>query len=772
MKQDRIRLLQYASIFLVLYIVVILICGMFISIFNFASVSEEAAPSLVSLIIQSQVTIISIVITLSLVAIQITASQYSSTIVDYIQRHPVFWILVTIYTILTIYGLTILKILSGDSYQQFLGIPLSDYVSLEFGIAVYSLIILVPYLYFTIELLSAKKIIDDFSKDIDKKSILNKDENFNFLFTIIRSSLLKNDLEVATYGLDRLSKIIINVLKNSSKDEIEQINIIYVGKLRELQSLSLSMNFEFITGGICNFHYFTANEVLENNLPLNLELQISALSEIAQQAIKQNSNLIFNTSIHFLNKIALETSQKNRQKEYEQALDSIQFLGQLSINYRNQVIFTLCVDQLKSLALYQITLGSDHEVGRVVFKMGVLLDDAGLQNYSSSLSIFTTAFKEIETEIFAKDMDFEESINILNRHERKLGDLVISSSQMMIFISTIENLKRLFFYSIESKNDKLTTNIISNFHGLLVNGVKSENKDVYIQLMIQLHKEIANCYIKHNETKNFIFFIESCRTIAFYLIENHRNGILFDFLNNLGELEKYLISHDFDEESSQLLNLFYLIGKTGIEKGIFDFTFIAPLEILKDMDYDVFTEDPSQNKSPIFLVIQLLQKSGVSASNKKLVKSTKSTLIYLGRLYATCVKDGYFAGAEKIASGLIDVGSTSFINGVKEAIQVALNQIEHIIKFAEKKEKKITLQDLVSIDIGFGCNAIEGKMPEIAKLCALQILTTIPDLDTSQINMQFKKIFSQLTDVKERAVFTEFKELYQKILSEKQVQST
>ena len=65
-----------------------------------------------------------------------------------------------------------------------------------------------------------------------------------------------------------------------------------------------------------------------------------------------------------------------------------------------------------------------------------------------------------------------------------------------------------------------------------------------------------------------------------YLIENYQTDILFDLINNLGDLEESLIADNFDDESVQITNLLYLIGYQGIEKDQFDPTFIAPIEVL------------------------------------------------------------------------------------------------------------------------------------------------------------------------------------------------
>ena len=67
---------------------------------------------------------------------------------------------------------------------------------------------------------------------------------------------------------------------------------------------------------------------------------------------------------------------------------------------------------------------------------------------------------------------------------------------------------------------------------------------------------------------------------------------------------------------------------------------------------------------------------------------------------------------------------------------------------------------------GLAVSAIEKEMMDVAKLCAIQITSMIPNLEESQINVQLDRIFSRLTDIKEQATFTQFRELYQKTLSE------
>lgn len=67
--------------------------------FNFfpTEPDPDSARYLLSALVQSEAAIIAIVVTLSLVAIQLAATSYSPTIIGIYQKYPYFWLLIIIY---------------------------------------------------------------------------------------------------------------------------------------------------------------------------------------------------------------------------------------------------------------------------------------------------------------------------------------------------------------------------------------------------------------------------------------------------------------------------------------------------------------------------------------------------------------------------------------------------------------------------------------------------------------------------------------------------
>ncbi|MBU7029287.1 MAG: DUF2254 domain-containing protein [Theionarchaea archaeon] len=76
--------------------------------FNLLHTNEESAHYMLSALVQSEAAIIAIVVTLSLVVVQLTASFYSAKITKIFRKSPDLWILMISYIGAMIYSLVVL----------------------------------------------------------------------------------------------------------------------------------------------------------------------------------------------------------------------------------------------------------------------------------------------------------------------------------------------------------------------------------------------------------------------------------------------------------------------------------------------------------------------------------------------------------------------------------------------------------------------------------------------------------------------------------------
>lgn len=76
---------------------------------NVLHTDVDSARYMLSALIQSEAAIVALVVTLSLVAVQLAAQSYSARVIEVFRKAPDLWILMGIYGIAIFYGLGVLK---------------------------------------------------------------------------------------------------------------------------------------------------------------------------------------------------------------------------------------------------------------------------------------------------------------------------------------------------------------------------------------------------------------------------------------------------------------------------------------------------------------------------------------------------------------------------------------------------------------------------------------------------------------------------------------
>jgi hypothetical protein len=175
---------------------------------------------LLSALVQSLAAVIALVITLSLVAVQLAAQSYSARVIDVYKRNPDMWILLGIYIITIFYGLGLIKIVGlGVS-----GINMEGAIFAAYFMGFFAFVCLVPYMLKTLDLLKPSTVIKLLAEEITKENILEYLENSDevdekdpvqSIIDIINSSLDRNDYETVKNGLKAIRNSAIPILENA-----------------------------------------------------------------------------------------------------------------------------------------------------------------------------------------------------------------------------------------------------------------------------------------------------------------------------------------------------------------------------------------------------------------------------------------------------------------------------------------------------------------------------------------------------------------------------
>jgi hypothetical protein len=163
-------------IYFSLFIAVMVALHVSFSYFSFLHTDVDSARDMLSTLIQGEFTVVTLVITLSLVAVQLMAQSYSPRVIETFRRTPDLWILIVIYGFAIFSGLLELKLIEKVNPLINNLSNLEWYVTFSYYFGVFAFVALVPYFWKTFKLLKPSNVIDMLAEDITMENILNATE--------------------------------------------------------------------------------------------------------------------------------------------------------------------------------------------------------------------------------------------------------------------------------------------------------------------------------------------------------------------------------------------------------------------------------------------------------------------------------------------------------------------------------------------------------------------------------------------------------------------
>ncbi len=229
---------QYCILFTILAFIIIIWNIVNIS-FNSFEINDTSARYLLSALVQSLATIIAIVITLTLVAVQLTASAYSPRVIDVFKENKMWWLLVW-YGLSIFSGLFVLGMIGGKysiSNSWCIIVPLEICVFFAYSMGIIAFAGLFWHIGNVITLLKPENIIEKLSEGITTEKILKfieseekqrvdrtqpvKDDPLQPILDIIHVSIMKYDFESAKHGLEAITDRTIEICNSNKYSDIE-----------------------------------------------------------------------------------------------------------------------------------------------------------------------------------------------------------------------------------------------------------------------------------------------------------------------------------------------------------------------------------------------------------------------------------------------------------------------------------------------------------------------------------------------------------------------
>jgi hypothetical protein len=135
--------------YLVIYIIIVIPIHLILSHLGFLYTNLDSARYMLSALVQSEAAILGIVITLSLIVMQLAAQSYSIRIADLINKNSHdFIILISIYGLAIFYGLLILKLIGDFNLKNF-----ELFINIAYYFGIFAFFALTPYIDNTINMI-------------------------------------------------------------------------------------------------------------------------------------------------------------------------------------------------------------------------------------------------------------------------------------------------------------------------------------------------------------------------------------------------------------------------------------------------------------------------------------------------------------------------------------------------------------------------------------------------------------------------------------------
>ena len=244
------------------------VIALIFSCFHLVHTEPTSARYMLSALVQSQAAIVAIVVSLTLIAVQHTASAYSPRVIRIFRDNPDMWILLLFYGFSIFYGLLVLKMIRGaeDTSQIVISnISPEAYISYVYALGISTFAILCLYIWNIMGLLTSETIIKRLKIEITKGKILNSEEDpIQPIMDIVHGSIMKYDLETTRVGLKAVTEQVIEII--DSNDEVT-ISGRFCNHLQRVSRLAISREDEESTIEVVknleNFGKSTAERELE-----------------------------------------------------------------------------------------------------------------------------------------------------------------------------------------------------------------------------------------------------------------------------------------------------------------------------------------------------------------------------------------------------------------------------------------------------------------------------------------------------------------------------
>ena len=446
--------------------------GIFISCFLFAfviaiglpytapnlAISNESARSFISTSNQIQATILAIVISLTLLAVEMTASKYSPRVIEIFKNNVSMWVFLFSYIISIAIGSIFLTFIDSPNF------PISTTTGTLFllSLGIFLIFMLVPYVLSTLDFLNTEKIIKRLAGLINIDTINPQTDPFQSIFDVIYGAIKINDFTTMSTGLlfaeERFKELIEKDPMNRQNDyitfrffdDIKRCGFLLIEKKEDKYA------FEIIT------RLYTLSEwAFKEQNTIVLHRSCSAVEEIGTKACEYSLVSVIDHALTMLKEIAESIVKVEGLAHDEQVtqkwscllfsfIESIGNIGKTTINYDLPASSGKAINILNDLGRNAIDKNLTFEDDFVFKRISAII----VESISQDKSKLTNSFIQV--------LQF-------------LGEYSVSQNRSNEAIWILDELKNIGIFSAHQKKENTIHRVVKAIRYITV---ESEKKDI------------------------------------------------------------------------------------------------------------------------------------------------------------------------------------------------------------------------------------------------------------------------------------------------------
>ena len=609
---------------------------------GFDTTNPDSTRYLLSALIQSEATVLAVVITLSLVAVQQASSSYSSRVIDIFKspkNNPDLYILIFTYITSIIYGTWVLKQVQTNNSYDSLNFIIFDsfegHIWFVYSIAIFAFIALVPYMRNTLNLLRPSTIVEMLGKNITEEEIISfatsgKDfsmgrpikkidasthtEEIDFLsrdlnnyngiiryepiltkldnnpiqhvVDIIYSSLVKYDYLTALGGIELLIDYSIKTTEKEFSSKLnEKLGILF----RRIGMFAIIKNDYDSTIEIINHFKKCATAANKAGMEAEAITNIEHLAHIGNSAINGNmGGIVINVTGAFK-----EIGEDAAKRRFEDELSFIEIylrnMGVLAATKKLEVETIYITDALLCILNYAINKYLIFQIRQATKYIQEIGRIAQIQEQRDLVFIVTTHFEEIGNAI----LDMSTIRNYSDECEQKLRELII------VVIYYIGDFGRI---AAERKLELPARNVS--------------------RILKNIGLDTANQQSKMATDRA----LSSLRNIGMIFLEQKRDDAAKEVITYLGDIGRIVAEKDMKPQINKALTYIEEIGKIAFKEKMTD-TAMGTLMSLKTIIEVVGAKHDINYEE--YRIILLLEEIGIIVSEQKLDREANHIVLLL-----------------------------------------------------------------------------------------------------------------------------------------------